>query len=294
MVLDLNRIIMDAVADKLTTAKKNVYDLNTAMINTYFMCIETGETIYDKTGRTGKPSVDIVYSALFTNKTHTPQVYKLNTSRETTSVYEFTYSKCWSFGAEINMTGLIPVVGANLNAVVGLKHTRQKGNKVVSEHKITWGIDSKVAVPGKHWVMANLVITEEDYSGDFEMTTTFDGQVVVLLGKREKNILDRFEDAFNKHVYRVDFPAMVKEGYEEVRLNVRNIFTPKLGFVNDAQGRPTFKTKGECKCRIGVEQEIIISEFLGEPPKDNDPTFMSLEKEATRKAVKRADRDDDA
>ncbi|CAL1544328.1 unnamed protein product [Lymnaea stagnalis] len=286
MKLDINKIIIDAVKVALTKQGKKTYDYSFkhAVINMSAMYIDTGKTTYDKTsaGKKGGLKADIVYSAVFTNKTHSPQVYALNTSRETSTVSEFSHSRTWTLGAEIKLkhdleTDVDVAELKLLSASGGGQHSRQKGDTVISEHQMTWGVDSKVTVPGKHWVLAQLVITEEEFRSDFEMTTTFDGEVVVHLLKRDKSIANLMDEMM---VYNVVPVHKIKGQYEEFRMNVRNIFTPKLGFVNDAQGRPTFKTKGECKCRIGVEQEIIISEFLGEPPEDNDPTIKSLEKEA--------------
>lgn len=53
----------------------------------------------------------------------------------------------------------------------------------------------------------------------------------------------------------------VEEGSEiPVQFSVEELLTPELGFTL-VKKKPTFLIKGECKCRYGVEQEVILTEY---------------------------------
>lgn len=47
----------------------------------------------------------------------------------------------------------------------------------VTEHELSWGIDTEVMVPSGQQTTAELVIKEEDYNSKFSMLATFRGHV---------------------------------------------------------------------------------------------------------------------
>lgn len=46
-----------------------------------------------------------------------------------------------------------------------------------AEQTLTWGVDSEISVPSGTQTTAELLIYEDNYDGEFEMLTTFEGTV---------------------------------------------------------------------------------------------------------------------
>ena len=43
--------------------------------------------------------------------------------------------------------------------------------------------------------------------------------------------------------------------------DVKRFLTKEKGFKMDGQGRPCFVTKGKCKCRFGIEQNVLLKQL---------------------------------
>lgn len=43
--------------------------------------------------------------------------------------------------------------------------------------------------------------------------------------------------------------------------DVTRFLTKDKGFKQDEQGRPCFVTRGKCKCRFGIEQNVLLKQM---------------------------------
>lgn len=87
-----------------------------------------------------------------------------------------------------------------------------------------------------HKTIAELVITEDKYQGEFEIKTYFSGSISVKLYKDGTEVLS-FE--FN---------------------DLDDLFTKERGFMKDANGI-FYVTRGNCKASFGVEQKIVLKQL---------------------------------
>lgn len=94
-----------------------------------------------------------------------------------------------------------------------------------------WNFFTKV--PKMHKTVAELVISEDKYQGEFEIKTYFNGTISVKL---------------------------FKDGSEVLSFDINDLdelFSKDKGFLKDANGI-FFVTKGQCKANFGVEQKILL------------------------------------
>lgn len=84
-----------------------------------------------------------------------------------------------------------------------------------------------------HKTIAELVIQEDKYQGEFEIKTYFSGSISVKLFKDGAEVL-----SFDLN-------------------ELDDLFTKDRGFMRDQQGI-FFVTRGVCKASFGVEQKIVL------------------------------------
>ena len=84
---------------------------------------------------------------------------------------------------------------------------------------------------------------EDEFDGEFTIKSVFEGKVVVTYETKKQR----------EHVMTV------------VR-DVKRIMTKENGFKFDDEGRPCFITRGKCKCRFGIEQNVLLKQTaIAEP-----------------------------
>lgn len=86
-----------------------------------------------------------------------------------------------------------------------------------------------------HKTIAELVISEDKYQGDFEIKTYFSGSISVKL---------------------------LKDGVEVLSFDLNDLddlFSRDKGFMKDANGI-FYVTRGHCKASFGVEQKIVLKQ----------------------------------
>ncbi|XP_005104905.1 uncharacterized protein LOC101857969 [Aplysia californica] len=246
-LLDLEQLVKDFAEDFLDSDQKKHADLKTPEINWDHMNVHYGETTYDKSRDRPKPQAHVLFSAKFSNSTPKPQTYALRTERRTRSVCSITFLRTFTFGAsvQIKLTPPNPVIEAN----TGFKSevSKHKGTSQTFEQELSWTVDNSILVPPGYETKAELVIKENDYNGDFEELVTFEGRVMVTYEHKK-----------------------TREHITTISENVRKLFDSRLGFKKDELGRPTFRVKGTCKCRFGMEQDVKLTETPMADPEPED------------------------
>ncbi|CAL1544331.1 unnamed protein product [Lymnaea stagnalis] len=241
-LIDLEQLVKDYAESFLDGDHKRHADLKNPIISWDRMYVIYGETKYTKPEVPPKPTAHVLFSATFTNNTPSPQNHNLRIERSTRSTCEISFVKAFSYGFQIQMKLAPPNPVIEANAGFHSEVTNQKGYSSTTEQELTWGVDSEIVVRPGYQTKAELIFTEDDFNGDFEVLTSFEGKVIVT-----------YENKKNK-----DHILTVTE-------SVSKIFNSKNGFSKDSDGRPTFLVKGVCKCRFGVEQSVNLSEILLSP-----------------------------
>ncbi|XP_025110384.1 uncharacterized protein LOC112573904 [Pomacea canaliculata] len=112
----------------------------------------------------------------------------------------------------------------------------EKGVNETFEQELTWTVDNEIEVPSGHVTTAELVIKEDEFDGEFTTKTTFQGKVIVVYETKQHDFVDA------------------------VQRDVTAFLTPDKGFTKDKAGRPVFITKGKCRCRFGIEQNVLLKQ----------------------------------
>lgn len=79
---------------------------------------------------------------------------------------------------------------------------------------------------------------EDEFDGNFTIETKFDGEVVVTYETKQQ-----------------------RDHIMTIPLDVTQFLTTDKGFKRDEQGRPCFISRGKCKCRFGIEQNVLLKEM---------------------------------
>ncbi|KAH9492257.1 hypothetical protein Btru_026102 [Bulinus truncatus] len=236
-LVDLEKIVKEKAVTALDSKRKKLADLKNPVIHWHEVKFHYGEVKYVNHGEPPKPTSRVLFSTTYVNDTPSIKTYDLKTERSTTSSCEMSLTKTYTFGSEVKL-GLSPV-SKPIDLEMGFKAelSEQKGLVRKAEQTLNWGVDSEIAVPPGTQTTAELFIYEDNYDGEFEMLTTFEGTVIVTYRNKK-----------------------TREFITNVLLNVQTLLCDDQRFSKDDSGRPTFLVKGICKCRMGINQFIKINE----------------------------------
>ncbi|XP_059155239.1 uncharacterized protein LOC131940566 [Physella acuta] len=233
---DLEEIVRTYDRSKMEPNLRSLVDLDNPVINWKWMTVDYGETEYEKKELAGTATAHVLFSAKFANDTPTPQTYTLRTERRTKSTCQVTFTKTFTYGAEVRLRigPPLPVIEANAGFKADFSNTN--GLTRVTEHELSWGIDTEVMVPSGQQTTAELVIKEDDYNSKFSMLATFGGHILISYHNKKS-----------------------KEHVTTSTRSVKNFFkSPPFG--RDESDRPTYLVQGVCKCRCGIEQFVKLTQ----------------------------------
>ncbi|KAI8786795.1 uncharacterized protein LOC106068316 isoform X2 [Biomphalaria glabrata] len=236
-LVDLEKIVKEKAVLALDSKRKKVSDLKNPVIHWHEVRFNYGDVRYVNQGEPPKPTSRLLFATTYVNDTPTVKTYDLKTERSTTSSCEMNLTKTYTFGTEVKL-GLSPVIKP-IDLDIGFKSelSNQTGLSRKAEQTLTWGVDSEISVPSGTQTTAELLIYEDNYDGEFEMLTTFEGTVIVTYKNKR-----------------------TKEFVGNVLLNIQTLLIDDQRFSKDDKGRPTFLVKGICKSRMGINQFIKITE----------------------------------
>ena len=120
------------------------------------------------------------------------------------------------------------------------------------EEELTWGVDSKILVTKGHVAEASLVVDERKQTGDFQVTTKIRGFVyITFTAPRDNNSLVK---ATGTEI------ATVVEKYLDTERRKGNR-VEHIRVIDDQGERVVvIETKGRCKFRYGVKQDIQVDQ----------------------------------
>ncbi|XP_059155251.1 uncharacterized protein LOC131940577 [Physella acuta] len=264
-IVDVAKIVAGHIAEVADSEAKRKYLTKKPQLDFQFLHVESGETNYTRRDMAPVETTNILYTSCYSNNTPNEQKYVLNSLRKTRSVFEVSFSRGLKLGNEFSIDINPPSTKGGLHAGFKKEEEEAQGNKVLNMQELKWVIDNVIMVPAHHWVKVEVIVKEENYNGEFEKLLTFDGDIVVHLLKKEKDIVERFQSLIY-NAMRGTRVKRVSTGCEKLTFPVHTIMTPARGFVLDNNGKPTYMVKGHCECRFGVEQEVIITEYPGIKP----------------------------
>ncbi|KAK2153950.1 hypothetical protein LSH36_281g10028 [Paralvinella palmiformis] len=196
----------------------------------------------------GSSDVCVLFQTKFTNNTKDPQEYTMRTEKTTRSTCSTSVETGFTRGIDLGVTLKTP--GEVLEASAGyhreLSLTNSEGETF--EEELTWGVESVIKVKPEHVAEAQLVVKERKQSGDFIITTKISGTVYVTFTNVRDN--NSFLKATGGDV------ASIMEQYLETE---RRKGEP-LEFVTIQDDTVTMVTKGSCRFRYGIRQEVKVDQ----------------------------------
>lgn len=189
------------------------------------------------------PQSHVLFRTKFTNNTDRLQEYAFKTERTTTSICEVFVERAVTLGFEMNLSLKTPC--EIFEACAGFKRelsvTNAQGQ--IFEECLTWGVDSTIQVPSLYQTTAELVISEDEFQGNFAIRTDVSGKVLVTVTNIREN------NCFLK--------SLTGDIDEIVGAEINGL----KGFTIDRQNHMvSFTTNGRCHFRYGIEQHIQVSQ----------------------------------
>lgn len=182
----------------------------------------------------------ILFSSVFTNNTNEPQTNHLRTERRTNSMCRLSVQKAVTKEGGLSLQIGPPSV--TLQATGGFRRevTMSREFERVIEEELVWSLDTEVIVPPGHCTRADLVITEDEYDGRFQVETQFGGKITIKLRDKKDGSL-----------------------VTTVVINdLTRVLTPKYGFrpVEQEPGMVSYINEGTCHCHFGIGQRVDLNE----------------------------------
>lgn len=195
-----------------------------------------------------KAHSSVLFQTKFHNNTDDFQEYTLRTERTTCSTCETSLEHGFTRGYEMSVTLKSP--GEILEASAGYHNEETLTNSAgqTFEEEMTWGVESLIRVKGKHVAEASLVVQEKKFSGDYVIKTQVWGHVFVsFTNLRENNA--QFK-ATGHDISEIIKSYLASEG--------RKGKTYDYVDIDEAQSMVTIATKGKCRFRFGIKQEVKV------------------------------------
>ncbi|XP_064629371.1 uncharacterized protein LOC135488649 [Lineus longissimus] len=197
------------------------------------------EPDYKDAQKVAKPMSKVLFKTHFTNDTDNEQNYSFKMERTTRSTCHVEFEEGYTVGHEVSISLKLPqeVVTANAGFHEELEITKAGGE--TKEEEMTWAVDSPIQVSPNKLVIAEHVISEEQFNAQFVINTTIKGRVQVIFTNLNDNnsfvtsIYGKIADICKKH---------------------KNVFTAK------DEGSVTTQFKGQCKFRYAIEQHIKLTQ----------------------------------
>ncbi|CAH8863465.1 unnamed protein product [Trichobilharzia szidati] len=182
----------------------------------------------------------VLFSSLFTNNTSETQTNHLRTERRTSSSCRLSLQKAVVKGGNINLQIGPPSMSVQANGGFRREVTMSKDIEQVFEEELIWTLDTEIVVPPGYRTRAELVITEDEYNGKFQVETVFEGTISVKLrDKKDGSIV-----------------SVV------VINDLSKVLNSKHGFyqVPNSTGAVSFINEGSCHCHFGIGQRVELHE----------------------------------
>ncbi|CAF1227486.1 unnamed protein product [Didymodactylos carnosus] len=208
----------------------------------------------DRSQQLRMPKSQILFKTHFTNNTDREQDYSLRAERSTVTTFNFTFMKGFTKEKEGAVTFKLP------NEVVevggGIKHEQRVdyGKDTTFETRMTWSADSNIRVAPHSRANAELIITEEEYSADFQVEVRFSGRISAsICSRRDNNAYVKFVEG--------DMAAIFQDAIKTSNASQFEIFDNSI--VRTIMS-------GKCAFRYGVEQHVTVEQdrltSASEPP----------------------------
>ena len=189
-----------------------------------------------------------LFQTSFTNNTGDDQEYTLRTQKTTCSTATTEIESCLTKGVEMQVCLKSPGEIFEANAGYSRELSLSNAQGQTFEEVLEWGVESQIKVKKHHIAEASLVVNEKKYGGDFQIESHVWGMVyVTFTNLRDNNALVKATGH--------EITEIVKEYIEKE--NRKGVSFP---FVKATDERVEVTTKGQCKFRYGIKQEVVVNQ----------------------------------
>ncbi len=196
----------------------------------------------------GTPKVSVLFHTKFTNNTKDVQEYTLRTEKTTRSTCSTSVENGFTKGVDMSINLKTPCeileVNAGYHKEVSLTNT--EGEEF--EEELSWGAESVIKVKAEHVAEAQLVVNERKQAGNFTITTRIRGMVyVTFTNVKDNNALVKATGH--------DVSEIVEEYLKQEQRKGET-----MDFIEVRNNTVYITTKGSCKFRYGIRQEVQVDQ----------------------------------
>lgn len=198
------------------------------------------EPKYTDSLRPQHPKAQVLFKTYFTNNTDQEQEYSFKTERITRSTCEIQISRGVTTEQELSVKLATPCEVFEANAGFRREISLEKSEGQIAEEELCWGVDSQIKVPARCRTIAKLVVTEDEFGGNFTIHSKMEGKVLITVtNARENNCLVK---TIEGNIAKI-FTKEIKNGLKQFRVENNAVH---------------FDTVGRCHFRYGVEQNVEL------------------------------------
>ena len=192
--------------------------------------------------RPPKPKSQVLFRTFFSNRTGEDQEYSFRTSRVTSSTCDVVVEQCYTVGYEMNISLKTPceVFEANAGFHREMSLTNAHGQSV--QEQLSWEVDSQIKVPKNNKTTAELVISEDQYAGNFTLTSDISGKILVTVTNTKDN---------NSLV------KVIEGSIVEIMRGMKDK-ERGLKLFHFEKNLARFVTKGRCNFQYAIEQHVKL------------------------------------
>ncbi|KAK2153952.1 hypothetical protein LSH36_281g10081 [Paralvinella palmiformis] len=193
--------------------------------------------------------VNVLFQTEFTNNTKSEQMYTMKIDKSTRSTCSTEVESGITRGYELGVTLKLPEEILEMNAGYRKEVTLTTTSGQSFEEELSWGAESEIKVDRNSIAQAQLLVKEKRQSGDFEVTTTIRGYVKVTFTNLRDNNSFLMQAAGDI--------SYVVQKYLDKQERLGQTY-PHVAVSDD--GVVTIVTKGSCKFRYGIKQEVKVDQ----------------------------------
>jgi hypothetical protein len=193
--------------------------------------------------------VNVLFETEFTNNTEREQIYTMKVEKTTSSTCSTEVESGVTKGYEMGISLKLPEEILEMNAGYKKEVTLTTTNGESFEEELTWGAESEIKVKEGSIAHAQLLVKEKRQSGEFVVTTTIKGYVKVTFTNLRDN---------NSFLVQASGDiSFIVQKFLDKQQRLGKVY-PHV--IVDDNGVVTISTKGTCKFRYGIKQEVKVDQ----------------------------------
>ena len=195
----------------------------------------------------GKSSANILFQTKFTNNTQDGQEYTLKTEKTTRSSCTTEIETSYTKGIEMCVNLKTPGEIFECNAGYSRELTLTNNDGETLEEELTWSVESLIKVKPEHIAYAQLEVNEKKYTGEFIVNSKIRGYVAVEF----RDVKGEVPTTITVH----NIAEIVKD-----YMQMQERISESVEFVEVQDNIVVVRTKGTCRFRFGIRQEVVVNQ----------------------------------